>query len=93
VTAVLIAAVLAAGYGLGRLRPARRAVDWAAWVNVTSRWEHRRYRWPALAVMVVDVAAHPIRSYRNVRSWREPYERRTTDREITVNRPHRGDRP
>lgn len=77
------------GYWLGRIRPIHRALDWAVGVNVTSRWERRRYRWPALAIMLIGVVAHPIRSYRNVRSWREPYKPRTTDRPLTVNRPHR----
>lgn len=91
-TAILwSAAAVVAGYALGRLRPLRRASNWAACVHVTGRWEQRRYRWPAYAVMVVGIAAHPVRSYRNLQSWRKPTSRRTTDKPLQVNRPHRED--
>jgi len=75
-TPAWIALALAAGYAMGRLRPARRASGWAAWVAVTSRQEQRRYRWPALAIMCIDIFVHPVRSYRNIRNFKS----RSTER-------------
>jgi hypothetical protein len=55
----------AAGYGLRWLRPGRRLTDWAENALVSAGDRHRARYGAALAVTLVDAAAHPIRSRRN----------------------------
>jgi hypothetical protein len=67
----LYVAVLAAGYGLGRIR-LDSVVDWAEdWT--APGWRHWRF-WPAVPVAVACVAllwiVRPRRTLANVRSWR-----------------------
>jgi len=40
--------LLAAGYAVGRYRPARRASDWAHWQTYGTRQPHRNARWWAV---------------------------------------------
>jgi hypothetical protein len=71
VIAVYVAASLAAGFALGRVRP-HHIVDWAEdWT--APGWKHWRF-WPAAPVAIACLAAvwivHPRRTLANVRSWR-----------------------
>ncbi|CAL9667868.1 hypothetical protein SUDANB145_07254 (plasmid) [Streptomyces sp. enrichment culture] len=55
-------ALLAAGYGLGRWRPALRAFDWAAWQRYGRQPTGLRYAalWVLLSVQSLGwLAAHP----------------------------------
>lgn len=70
IAAAAILAAVAAGYVLGRWRPAPRLLDWAE----DQRRGTVRF-WLAQPILAVAVAAvwvlHPRRTAANVRSWRE----------------------
>ncbi|MFE9850281.1 hypothetical protein ACFYPN_15925 [Streptomyces sp. NPDC005576] len=67
-TAALIAATaLAAGYGLGRYRPAHRASDWANWQRYGTRRPTRVRRWAVWTVLSVEnigwLLTHPVQGW------------------------------
>jgi phosphate/sulfate permease len=74
VVAAAALALLAAGYVLGRWRPAPRLLDWAE----DQQRGTIRY-WLAQPILAVAIAAvyllHPRRTAANVRSWREDQRR------------------
>jgi hypothetical protein len=60
--------LLAAGYVLGRLRPARRASDWANWKKYDQTMRRHTTRWWAVfAVLSVEnlvwLVAHPVQGW------------------------------
>jgi hypothetical protein len=55
----------AGGYGLRWLRPGRRLAAWAEHTLVSAGARHRARYWGAMAVTLVDIAVHPVRSHRN----------------------------
>lgn len=77
IAAAAALALLAAGYALGRWRPAPRLLDWAEdQKRGTIRF------WLAQTVLAVAIATvyllHPRRTAANVRSWREDQRRHPT---------------
>lgn len=90
-TAFLAAvALLAAGYVLGRWRPAPRILHWA---EGRSERDHGPGWWLAQAVGVAALAwvwtVHPRRSAANRRSWREAQRERIEFRGQFVAAPER----
>lgn len=77
-SALLAAAVgLAAGYLLGRYRPAPRLLSWAE--DATSPgWRTWKF-WPAAPIVLTALAwvwtVHPRRTLANVRAWRQDQHR------------------
>ena len=71
---LLAAAAAVAGYAAGRARPGRATVYWATRHIRTGGAASPRF-WIGAAIVVVALAAvwlaHPRRSYRNVRDWRQ----------------------
>jgi hypothetical protein len=66
------AAVLAAGYGIGRYRPAHRASEWAAWQSVGTRPARHSARWWAMFTVLSAenigwLIAHPVKG---ARAWK-----------------------
>lgn len=63
---LLAALALAAGYGIGRLQPARRACEWANWAKygATRRGPHW---WAIYAVLSAEnltwLALHPVKGF------------------------------
>ncbi|MGX9921768.1 hypothetical protein ACWIG4_18160 [Streptomyces sp. NPDC002248] len=91
---LLAALVLAAGYGLGRWRPAHRLDDWAVWQRFgpLTGWR-RRAVWVVSSVgNLTWIAAHPRRS---VHAWRHrndpppPRAPAPTIRDLTNRQEHR----
>lgn len=75
-TAALITAVaLAAGYGLGRYRPARRASDWANWQRYSTRRPTGVRRWAVWTVLSAEnigwLLAHPAQGWD---AWRHRHD-------------------
>ncbi|WP_328721765.1 hypothetical protein OHT52_21240 [Streptomyces sp. NBC_00247] len=71
--ALVAAAALAAGYGLGRYRPGTRCLDWAE--GALDKGRRHPAWWVAQLVFAVALAwtwtVHPRRSAANVRAWRK----------------------
>lgn len=72
-----LAAVLAAGYGLGRWRPARRASDWASWLPYSRPPVTRRHiRWwlaqPVYAAQIVLMLLLEPRA--TIHNWRHRHD-------------------
>jgi hypothetical protein len=66
--AAAAAALLAVGYALGRLRPARRASDWANWKKCDQSMRRHSFRWWAVFVVLsvenlTWLAAHPVQGW------------------------------
>jgi hypothetical protein len=60
--------LLAAGYALGRIRPARRASDWANWQKYDQTMRRHSTRWWAVFVVLsvenlVWLVAHPVQGW------------------------------
>lgn len=63
------AALIAAGYGIGRYRPARRTTDWAHWHRYGTRPAGLRYAavWTVLSAENLGwLIAHPVKG---ARAW------------------------
>lgn len=77
-TALTAAALLAAGYTLGRCRPWRRASDWAWWnVGVGKpRWTRRQVCWwLAQGVFAIEIAGALVTRPRlTLRVWRHRHD-------------------
>jgi len=68
-------AVLAAGYVLGRLRPARRISDWAHWHRYGKRPTGLRYAavWTVLSAENIGwLLAHPVQGHRALKHQNDP---------------------
>jgi hypothetical protein len=64
ITAAAALGVLAAGYAVGRLQPARRTADWANWQKYDSSLRRHSARWWAIwailsAESLVWIVCHP----------------------------------
>ncbi|ROQ69200.1 hypothetical protein EDD93_3697 [Streptomyces sp. 840.1] len=66
ILALAILAALAAGYGVGRYRPAHRASDWANWQKYGKRPTGARY-WAMFTVLSAEnigwLLTHPVRGW------------------------------
>jgi hypothetical protein len=74
------AGLLAAGYALGRWRPARRASDWANWQSCGRRPTGWRYAvvWTVLSVEGITLLAlHPVRGWRAWKHRNDPPPKRS----------------
>lgn len=71
-TALLIAAAAVAGYLLGRVRPAHRASDWAAWQFIGRPVRRSSWRWwAAQPIFAAEIARLLILQPRQTaRAWR-----------------------
>lgn len=77
-TALLLASAAAAGYLLGRTRPARRVSDWAAW---QTRPRGLRYAavWTIRSAENIGwLAVHPVQAWRAWQTRNEPPAARGT---------------
>jgi hypothetical protein len=72
VTALLVAATVAAGYLVGRARPARRVSDWAAWQFIGRPVPRSSWRWwAAQPIFAAEIARLLIvRPRHTARAWR-----------------------
>jgi hypothetical protein len=65
-TALVVLAALAAGYGIGRYRPARRASNWANWQRYGTRPTGARYAAMYAVLSAENISwllTHPVRGW------------------------------
>lgn len=77
VTLIGGAVLLAAGYALGRYRPAQRASDWAHWQTYRpNRKRHDTRWWTVFTILSVEnlawIAAHPVQARHAWRHRNDP---------------------
>lgn len=88
-TAMACVALLAIGYAVGRLRPARRVSDWANWHRYGKRPTGLRYAavWTVLsAENIAWLVAHPVQGRR---AWKQRNDSPPKSPPIEVRRVNR----
>lgn len=94
IAATAALALLAAGYTIGRYRPAQRLSDWAHWQTYSTRQPRRNARWWAVwTVLSAEnlgwLVAHPRQGWEAWKHRNDPPPPRSPAVRITNHRAHK----